>query len=436
LKADSGEIKLDPKAIPSGSNNEVITKASYTFAQVDYHTTMMTLTQADTERFSIPETLVKKGKEDDTMRLDAAGFKMPTDRFGFSLSSHSNPEQVYVSVAKQSSLLMMDKFMQIDFQLPSQRLFGFGERNRQLLLDQGTYTMWASGQAAAYDGGRGGNQTSGVHPFVLVQSAQEDEFLGIFFRNSNAQSPIITFNEDGTSTLSYVTTGGQIEAYFFTGGSAKQVIGRYHALIGVPMPPPFWALGWQAASEGYKTQADLEAAVQGFAAADLPVEGFWLGASYMDGYRDFSVSSSAFKNLGELTQQLHASGRRLIVVVDPGLSADAPNDKFLRQAEDAGALLQSTVNPDDFGGALVHHVYSNKTVFLDFLSDQAVEVWSNGLTELYDEVPYDGLWLDMNEVTGLCDGECPNGLSSKQSPAKKLTSLLSTSEGEDSGSWY
>ena len=42
----------------------------------------------------------------------------------------------------------------------------------------------------------------------------------MFFRNSNAQSPLLIFNNDGTSTLSYITTGGILEVYFFVRGSA------------------------------------------------------------------------------------------------------------------------------------------------------------------------------------------------------------------------
>lgn len=41
---------------------------------------------------------------------------------------------------------MTDKFIQVDFLLPSQRIFGFGERVHDFLLVEGTYTMWATGQ--------------------------------------------------------------------------------------------------------------------------------------------------------------------------------------------------------------------------------------------------------------------------------------------------
>ena len=49
----------------------------------------------------------------------------------------------------------MDKYLQVDIALPSQRIFGLGERNREFLLDQGTWTMWANGQETPYDDGTG-----------------------------------------------------------------------------------------------------------------------------------------------------------------------------------------------------------------------------------------------------------------------------------------
>lgn len=81
--------------------------------------------------------------------------------------------------------------------------------------------MFANGQQTPYDDGTGGKQGYGVHPFVLVKAKASGQFFGIFFRNSNAQSAVTTFNNDGTTTLSYMTTGGELEINFFFKGTAK-----------------------------------------------------------------------------------------------------------------------------------------------------------------------------------------------------------------------
>jgi hypothetical protein len=33
----------------------------------------------------------------------------------------------------------------------------------------------------------------------------------------------------------------------------------------------------------------------------------------------------------------------------------------------------------------------------------------HGINALFEDVDYDGIWLDWNEATGLCDGECVDG---------------------------
>lgn len=85
--------------------------------------------------------------------------------------------------------------------------------------------MYATGQDSPYDDGTGRKGLYGVHPFLLVQTAADkNDFIGIFFRNSNAMSPVIRYTDDGKTILSYITIGGQIEAYFFMHGPAKKVI--------------------------------------------------------------------------------------------------------------------------------------------------------------------------------------------------------------------
>jgi alpha-glucosidase len=67
----------------------------------------------------------------------------------------------------------------------------------------------------------------------------------MYFRNSNAQSPVLRYTSEGKAVLSYIAIGGQIEAYFILHGSAKSIIQKYQNLIGTPNLPPFWAMGWQ-----------------------------------------------------------------------------------------------------------------------------------------------------------------------------------------------
>lgn len=52
-------------------------------------------------------------------------------------------------------------------------------------------------------------------------------FVGLFFRNANAMTPVLRFNNDGTSVLSFITIGGQVEVYVIGMGTAHQVVQKY-----------------------------------------------------------------------------------------------------------------------------------------------------------------------------------------------------------------
>ena len=73
-------------------------------------------------------------------------------------------------------------------------------------------------------------------------------------------------------------------------------------------------------------------------------------------------------------------------------------------------------------------MWANRTVFLDFMADAAKDVWAEGMNALYQQVPYDGLWLDMNEATGFCNGECPSGIVA---PETEETFSLGQSDAPD-----
>lgn len=79
-------------------------------------------------------------------------------------------------------------------------------------------------------------------------------------------------------------------------------------------------------------------------------------------------------------------------------------------------------------------VWPNQTVFIDWFHKDAQTVWDQGLNDLYAQVPFDGLWLDMSEATGFCNGECPTAAKSEE-VVDKVLKRLTDSSGSDS-SWY
>jgi alpha-glucosidase len=224
---------------------------------------------------------------------------------------------------------MTDKYIQLDLQLPSQRIYGLGERQHEFTIGEGTWTMWANDDVAGYDSGSGGQSSHGVHPFALVQSKQPGNYFGVFFRNSNAQSPIVVYNDDGTSVLSYVTTGGNIEIYFFWKGTAKQIISQYQNFVGKPNLPPFWSLGWHAGSKSYTSLTALQANVKAYSDAGIPLEAVWVDSSFAVGGANFMVDTKAYPDLSAFRTTLGATNQKLVLSLNTGLDATSLSDKYI-----------------------------------------------------------------------------------------------------------
>lgn len=182
-----------------------------------------------------------------------------------------DPTNWYLDTRNQA-LLFSDKYIQMDINFPSQNLYGLGDRVHEFKLNPGAYSMWSSGQEPKYDNGQGRGGLSGVHPFLMVETKKARRYIGIYFRNSAAMTPIIRFNPDGTSTLSLITIGGQIEFYVIGMGTAHQVIQYYQSMvISKAQLPPYWALGWQEATpnpiQGKTEQESIQSAVSSYVSA-------------------------------------------------------------------------------------------------------------------------------------------------------------------------
>ena len=140
--------------------------------QLNTKVAYVTLSNAIESRWSPPDVYVGKARSDgyDKFRLDMCGLQIYENPFGFQFTNRMNESDVLIHT-NGSQIVMMDKYLQVDLQLPSRRIYGLGERIHEFDLGEGAWTMWANGRYPQYDDGTGGKQGSGVHPFALVQSS-------------------------------------------------------------------------------------------------------------------------------------------------------------------------------------------------------------------------------------------------------------------------
>ena len=78
----------------------------------------------------------------------------------------------------------MTHYQEIAFRVASTRFMGLGERNSNLFLKQGLYTVFANKADFTYETGYGDRQGYGFHPFLIMQ-LNSTRFIGLYLQNSS-----------------------------------------------------------------------------------------------------------------------------------------------------------------------------------------------------------------------------------------------------------
>eukprot|EP00878_Enallax_costatus_P026511 GHUV01028453.1.p1 GENE.GHUV01028453.1~~GHUV01028453.1.p1 ORF type:complete len:274 (+),score=72.90 GHUV01028453.1:394-1215(+) len=204
------------------------------------------------------------------------------------------------------------------------------------------------------------------------------------------------------TSITYRVIGGVLDFYFFTGPGPEAVVQQYQDVIGKPAMPPLWALGFHQCRWGYKTLADVKDVVQRYKSANLPLEVMWADIDYMDRYRDFTFDPQRFKQqeLKGYVDSLHAAGQRWVPITDCGIP-HAPDDSAFISGMKADVFIK-----DVTGAPYLGQVWPGATHYPDFLSvNKTWPWWKQELQDMWNKVPYDGMWIDMNEASNFCDGE-------------------------------
>ncbi|KAM4693329.1 maltase-glucoamylase-like [Discoglossus pictus] len=308
-----------------------------------------------------------------------------------------------------------DMFIQISNLLPSGYIYGLGETEHRTFrheLDWVTWGLFAKDQPPGYR-----LNAYGVHPFYMGLE-NDGNAHGVFLLNSNAMDVTL----QPTPALTYRTIGGILDFYVVLGHTPEMVVQQYTQLIGRPVMPAYWALGFQLCRYGYANTSDIENVYNEMVKAQIPYDVQYADIDYMERQMDFTLSAE-FKDLPNFVDKIKLDGMKFIIMLDPAIAGNetkpyeaftsgVAKDVFIKWGDGSG-IVWGKVWPDlpdievdnslDWDTQV--QLFRAHTAFPDFLKNSTAEWWFEQVKEFRDTyIKFDGLWIDMNEPASFVHG--------------------------------
>ncbi|RFU25375.1 hypothetical protein B7463_g10963, partial [Scytalidium lignicola] len=389
------------------------------------------ISSSNSSWFVLPESLVQKPFID----LDAVSTSLGTDlsfswsndpSFSFAVTRKSTGDVLFSTSG--TKLVFENQFIEFASSLPENyNLYGLAEAIHAFRLGNNfTRTFYAADAGDPIDG-----NIYGDHPFYLdtryfeISEATSDvtyvtnvtdtaaKYIsythGVYLRNSHGQEVLMR-----PSNITWRSLGGDIDLYFYAGPTQDAVTKAYlESTDALPAMQQYFTFGFHQSRYGYRNWSELQDVVDNFARFEIPLENIWTDIDYMNQYRNFENDQNRFGYAEgkKFLERIHANGQHYVPIVDAAIYFPNPkNENDAYPTFDRGNALNSfMLNPD--GSLYIGQVWPGYTVFPDWvgavLNDSGTfEWWNNELSTWYQEIAFDGIWIDMNEASSFCSGSC------------------------------
>nr|XP_026693555.1 LOW QUALITY PROTEIN: lysosomal alpha-glucosidase-like [Ciona intestinalis] len=354
------------------------------------------IVDANKPRYEVPiqTPALQKAAENTAYKVD-----VQNNRFGLIVTRKDTG--VVILNTTIAPLIYSDQFLQMSSALPTNDIYGLGERHGGALVSTNWNRLlfWARDQRPQEN-----ENLYGDHAFYMGIE-NDGKAHGVFLLNSNAKE----IELQPSPALTWRTIGGILDFYVFLGPTPEEVVQQYTQVIGRTFMPPYWSLGFHLCRWGYGSSNNTWDIVKRMREAKIPQDVQWNDIDYMSKRLDFTYDKTTFDTLPQMVEDLHENGQHYIMIIDPGISNKQPTGTY--PAYKQGIELDVFIKDPRTNAPISGEVWPGSTVYPDYTHPNINSYWKNQLSGYEDKINFDGVWVDMNEpsnfVTGSTTG-CPN----------------------------
>jgi len=325
-----------------------------------------------------------------------------------------------------ASLVFKEQYVEVNVRVPEKaNIYGFGEvvdtfrRNP----DNSTTTIFSRDCPCIPN-----ENLYGAHPYYM--EVRNNKAHGVLLLNSHGLDVKLS-----PENLSYCILGGNLEFYVFSGPTPLDVCRQYISFIGKPILPPYWSLGFHQCRFGYENLDALKQVVNNYNENDLPLDCLWTDIDHMHDFKNFTFDEKRYPQheMTKFANKLHEDNKKFVAIIDPCISIDneyepyvsgTKNDIWIKikakkevdkeestdevdfmDEEDENSHQAFIYNRDEIIEIpFIGQVWPGKAVFPDFFNPKTQEWWTSTIKTWLNKVPFDGIWIDMNEIANFTNG--------------------------------
>ncbi|XP_015233743.1 PREDICTED: sucrase-isomaltase, intestinal [Cyprinodon variegatus] len=349
---------------------------------------------SNNKRFEVPHEHIATVKSNPTTPISET-LKITNEPFGLTVSRNNR----VLFDTTMAPLVFADQYIQLSAKLPSQYIYGLGEHVHQRYRHDMNWRTWPIFTRDAFPNG-GTHNLYGQYPFFLCLEDDTGKSFGVFLLNSNAMEVTL----QPAPAVTYRTIGGILDFYLVFGDTPEQVVYEFLELIGKPVIPAYWSLGFQLSRWNYTSLAEVKKTVERNRAVNIPYDIQYTDIDYMEDKKDFTYDKEKFKELPQFADYLHEKGQRYILILDPAIATSKRVGGAAYESYDRGTAKNAWVFESDGKTPLIGEVWPGETVFPDYTSQSCIDWWIDEYERFSREIKHDALWIDMNEVANFKQG--------------------------------